>query len=151
GPPGGAHYRISIRIEPHGAAGAYLDGHIRAGDVLDVSEPRGGFTLLPGDRPVALVSAGIGATPVLAMLHALAASASPREVWWLHGARNGRADAFAEEVRRLLGSLAHARSHVRYSQPDAGDRPGQAYDAVGHLDAAVLEDLRVPRDADIYL
>ena len=111
----------------------YLSSHVRAGDILDVSEPRGSFTLQPGDGPVVLLSAGIGATPVLAMLHALAASASPREVWWLHGARNGKSHSFAAEVRQLLGQLARGRRHIWYSQPDPDDREGQDYDATGRL------------------
>ena len=131
GPLSDEHYRVSVKVEPHGAAGSYLNGSVRAGDVLDVSEPRGSFTLQSGDGPVVLLSAGIGATPVLAMLHALAASASPREVWWLHGARNGKSHAFATEVRQLLGTLARGRSRIWYSRPDADDRVGQDYDATG--------------------
>ena len=76
GPLSDEHYRVSVKVEPHGAAGRYLQSSVRAGDVLDVSEPRGSFTLQSRDGPVVLLSAGIGATPVLAMLHALAASAS---------------------------------------------------------------------------
>jgi MOSC domain-containing protein YiiM/ferredoxin-NADP reductase len=151
GPLSDASYRISVKIEPDGVAGPYLDRSIRSGDLLDVSEPRGAFTLLPGAGPVVLLSAGIGATPVLAMLHALAASASPREVWWLHGARNGKAHAFAGEARQLLGQLAHGRSHVWYSRPDADDRMGQGYDAVGRVEASALQGLQVPRDGDFYL
>ena len=133
GPLSDEHYRVSVKVEPNGAAGSYLNSSVRAGDVLDVSEPRGSFTLQPGDGPVVLLSAGIGATPVLAMLHALAASASPREVWWLHGARNGKSHSFATEVRQLLGMLARGRSHIWYSRPDADDRQGQDYDATGRL------------------
>ena len=94
GPPSDKHYRVSVKVEPNGVAGHYLRDHVRTGDVLDVSEPRGSFTLQPGDGPVVLLSAGIGATPVLAMLHALAAARSPREVWWLHGARNRQVPFF---------------------------------------------------------
>ena len=90
GLPSDEHYRVSVKVEPNGAAGGYLSSSVRTGDVLDVSEPRGSFILQPGDGPVLLLSAGIGATPVLAMLHALAASATPRAVWWLHGARDGK-------------------------------------------------------------
>jgi ferredoxin-NADP reductase len=85
--------------------------------VVDASAARGAFTLRPGDTPVVLLSAGIGATPVLAMLHALAAEASPREVWWIHGARDRREHAFAAETRTLLKALARGHSHVRYSSP----------------------------------
>ena len=133
GPLSDEQYRVSVKVEPNGAAGSYLNGSVRAGDVLDVSEPRGSFTLQSGDGPVVLLSAGIGATPVLAMLHALAASASPREIWWLHGARNGKSHSFAAEVRQLLGTLARGRSQIWYSRPDAEDRVGRDYDATGRL------------------
>src|SRR5262249_30213442 len=88
-------YRISVKIEPHGAAGTYIGEHVRVGDELDVSAPRGSFILQSGERPVVLLSAGIGATPVLAMLHDLAATRSTRAVWWLHGARDGQHHPFA--------------------------------------------------------
>ena len=65
------HYRISVKIEPNGAAGTYIRGHVRVGDALDISAPRGSFILQSDERPVVLVSAGIGATPVLSMLYAL--------------------------------------------------------------------------------
>jgi ferredoxin-NADP reductase len=81
GAPSEDRYRISVKREPHGAAGAYIDTRVQAGDILDVSAPRGSFTLRQGDRAVVLVSAGIGATPVLAMLHALAAAQTRREIW----------------------------------------------------------------------
>jgi ferredoxin-NADP reductase len=138
-------------VEPDGAAGSYLDRNVRVGDVLDVSEPRGTFTLRPGDAPVVLLSAGIGATPVLAMLHALAASATPREIWWLHGTRSGKSHSFAAEVRQLLGMLARGRSHVWYSRPDEEDRAGRDYDATGRLEVKDLDRLGVPRDGDFYL
>src|SRR5262249_9003863 len=76
GPPSTERYRISVKIEPNGVAGTYLRAQVRVGDALDVSSPRGSFILESGERPVVLLSAGIGATPVLAMLHALAAANS---------------------------------------------------------------------------
>jgi len=78
GPVSRECYRISVKIEPNGAAGTYIREHVRVGDALDVSAPRGSFILQSGERPVVLLSAGIGATPVLAMLHALAATRSTR-------------------------------------------------------------------------
>ena len=87
-----------------------------------------------------LLSAGIGATPVLAMLHALAAASSPREVWWLHGARDGGEHPFAEEVRALLEALPGGHSHIRYSAPGPADRPGVDFDAAGRLSVHVLTD-----------
>ena len=89
GEPSAEHWRLSIKREPNGAAGTYVEDVLKVGDVIDSSAPRGAFTLGQGEGPVVLLSAGIGLTPVLAMLHALAAGGSRRDVWWIHGARNG--------------------------------------------------------------
>ena len=151
GPLSGTQYRISVKLEPNGAAGSYLEHGVRPGDLLEVSEPRGTFVLQAGPGSVVLLSAGIGATPVLAMLHALAASASPREVWWLHGARDGQSHPFAGEARQLLGTLPRGRSHVWFSRPATGDVQGRDYDAPGRLQIDALDALGVPRDADFYL
>ena len=144
-------YRVSVKIEPNGAAGTYLHEHVRVGDALDVSAPRGSFILQSGDRPIVLLSAGIGATPVLAMLHALAATRSTRPVWWLHSARDGQHHPFAAEVRRLMLALPHGHSYVCYSRPDSGDTMAEDFDATGHLSRSVFEALGVPRDADVYI
>jgi ferredoxin-NADP reductase/MOSC domain-containing protein YiiM len=151
GPVSTQRYRISVKVEPHGAAGTYLRQHVGVGDTLDVSSPRGSFILQPGERPLVLLSAGIGATPVLAMLHALAAARSPRQVWWLHAARDGRHHPFAAEVRRLMSALAHGHSHVCYSRPGSRDKIGEDFNAIGHLSRLALEKIDVPQEADVYL
>jgi ferredoxin-NADP reductase/MOSC domain-containing protein YiiM len=151
GAPGANAYRISVKHEVNGLASSFLHGSVAAGDVLDVSAPRGSFTLRSGDGPVVLLSAGIGATPVLAMLYALAAIRSPREVWWVYGARRRQDHPFAEESRRLLQALAHGRSYIAYSQPGPEDRLGQDYDSRGHIDTPLCDRIGVPRDADFYL
>jgi ferredoxin-NADP reductase/MOSC domain-containing protein YiiM/ferredoxin len=151
GPPAAGSYRIGVKREPQGAASGYLHTTLGVGDRLDIAAPRGTFILGQGDAPVLLISAGIGATPVLAMLHALAAGDSRREIWWLHGARSSRDDAFAAEARRLLASLANVHTLVCYSRPGAGDRQGRDYDRPGRLSAALLADLDPPRDAEAYL
>ncbi len=149
--PDAGYYRIAIKEEPHGIASTYLSRRVRAGDVLDVSAPRGAFILQPGELPVVLLSAGVGVTPVMAMLHALAARSSPRPVWWIYGARNRLDHPFAREARDMLAKLPHARSYVQYSRPDAADRLGVDFDAAGRLTATVLEKLDVPRESDFYL
>src|SRR5262247_2634586 len=151
GPPSGVQYRVSVKVEPNGVAGNYLNTKVRTGDLLDASEPRGSFILQPGDGPVVLLSAGIGATPVLAMLHALAASAALRTVWWLHGARDGKSHSFGAEVRQLLRMLARGRSQIWYSRPASDDRDGREYDATGRLGIKILDPLGVPRDGDFYI
>jgi MOSC domain-containing protein YiiM/ferredoxin-NADP reductase len=144
-------YRISVKIEPNGVAGNYLRDHVHVGDILDVSSPRGSFILQSGDRPVVLLSAGIGATPVLAMLHALAADGSTRQILWLHAAHDRQHHPFAAEARRLIGALTRGRSYICYSQPDPHDRLGEDFDAAGHLSRAVLDKASIPPDGDVYL
>src|SRR5215469_5959121 len=151
GPPSTARYRISVKIEPHGIAGTYLREHLRVHDTLDVSSPRGSFILQDTEGPVVLVSAGIGVTPVLAMLHALSTSHSPRQVLWLHAALDGEHHPFAAEARRLLQGLNAARSYVCYSQPEVRDTLGKDYNASGRLAEPVLAQLSLPREADVYL
>ncbi|UWM79236.1 MOSC and FAD-binding oxidoreductase domain-containing protein (plasmid) [Rhizobium sp. WSM4643] len=151
GEPSVTHYRVSVKREVHGAASGYIDDELQVGDIVQASAARGSFILRPGDTPVVLLSAGIGVTPVLAMLHVLAAEASPREVWWLYGTRNGREHPFAEEARGLLKRLPHHHSHICYSSPDPKDRPDIDFDARGHLDAQALKLLNLPRDCDVYV
>ena len=98
-----------------------------------------------------LISAGIGATPVLAMLQALAEEHSDREIWWLHGARNRREHSFAAEARGLLASLPNVHSHVYYSRPDPDDLEGRDFDSAGRLTGSLLAELDPPRDAQAYL
>jgi ferredoxin-NADP reductase/MOSC domain-containing protein YiiM len=152
GPPGAGTYRVSVKRST-GVGSRYFHDFVRVGDLLQVSAPRGSFTLASGNHPVVLLSAGIGATPVLAMLHSLAATGAnaTREVWWCYGARNGAEHPFAAEARALLNSLPRSHACVAYSKPEDGDRQGQDYDASGHLNLSLLQRLRVPKEADFYL
>jgi ferredoxin-NADP reductase/MOSC domain-containing protein YiiM len=151
GPPDAGAYRISVKREPHGAGSQFIHTRVRPGDQIDVAAPRGTFVLQPGDRAVLLISAGVGATPVLAMLHALAAGRSGRDVWWLHGARSRSEEPFAAESRSLLAGLARGHRHVCYSRPAPGDVQGHDYQTAGRLSASVLAGLGMPRDADAYI
>jgi ferredoxin-NADP reductase/MOSC domain-containing protein YiiM/ferredoxin len=152
GPPAVGTYRISVK-RTEGIGSRYLIDSTRVADTLEVSAPRGTFTLAAGILPIVLLSAGIGVTPVLAMLHALASdpASSQREVWWLHGARNGSEHPFAAEARDLLRGLPRSRSFVAYSRPGPGDRVGADYDMAGRLGLASLQRLGVPRLAEFYL
>jgi ferredoxin-NADP reductase len=116
-----------------------------------VEGPHGTFILQSGERPVVLLSAGIGATPVLAMLHALAAVGSTRQILWLHGARDRQHHPFAGEVRRLMLALRHGRSYVCYSRPGSGEKMGEDFDVAGRLSRSIFEEVGVSRDADVYL
>jgi ferredoxin-NADP reductase/MOSC domain-containing protein YiiM len=151
GPVSTDRYRISVKIEPNGVGGCYLRDQVRAGDFLEVSSPRGSFILRSGEGPVVLLSAGIGATPVLAMLYAMSSAYSTRPVLWLHAARDGKHFPFAAEVRRLVSDLAHARGVVCFSRPEAADRLGTDFDAAGYLSRAMFDKAGLAPDADVYL
>jgi ferredoxin-NADP reductase/MOSC domain-containing protein YiiM len=145
------HLRISVKSELNGIGSSFLCGRTREGDVLEVSAPRGSFTLRGGHEPVVLLSAGVGATPVMSMLHALAAEKSEREIWWIYGARNGVEHPFADESRALLKQLARGRGYILYSRPGATDKIGADFDAPGHIDTALLEKIGVSPGSDFYL
>ena len=145
------HFRISVKRELNGIGSSFLCSRAREGDLLDVSAPRGSFTLRPSQSPVVLLSAGVGATPVMSMLHSLVAERSPREIWWIHGARNRADHPFAEESRSLLKQLSRGRGYVVYSRPTATDRAGTDFDAPGHIDTALLERIGVSEGSDFYL
>jgi ferredoxin-NADP reductase/MOSC domain-containing protein YiiM/ferredoxin len=149
--PAADHFRISVKSELNGIGSSFLCNRVREGDVLGVSAPRGSFTLRAGQSPVVLLSAGVGATPVMAMLHTLAAERSQREIWWIYGARNRVAHPFAEESRSLLKQLSRGRGYIVYSRPAAIDQVGADFDAPGHIDAALLERIGVSESSDFYL
>jgi ferredoxin-NADP reductase/MOSC domain-containing protein YiiM/ferredoxin len=151
GPADAGYYRIAVKQEPHGAASGYLHSKLSVGDQLEIGAPRGTFILDEAEAPVLLISAGIGATPVLAMLNTLAEEHSGREIWWLHGARSRRDQSFGAEVRDLLGSLAKVHAHVWYSRPEPDDVKGRDFDSVGRLTSSELAELDPPRDAEAYL
>src|SRR5580704_9866128 len=149
--PAADHFRISVKNELNGIGSSFLCNRAREGDVLDVSAPRGSFTLRPGQNPVVLLSAGVGATPVMSMLHALVAKKSQQEIWWIYGARNRVEHPFAEESSSLLKQLSRGKGYVVYSKPSAIDQVGTDFDAPGRIDTALLEKIGVPKGSDFYL
>jgi ferredoxin-NADP reductase/MOSC domain-containing protein YiiM/ferredoxin len=151
GPPDAGYYRVAVKRERGGRASGYLHNRLVLGDQLDVAAPRGTFILDESDDPVLLISAGIGATPVLAMLNALAEQHSAREIWWLHGARSGREYSFAGETRALLAGCPDTHVCVCYSQPSADEVEGRDFDRAGRLTPSLLLELEPPRNAKAYV
>ncbi|MGV9563190.1 MOSC domain-containing protein [Streptomyces sp. NPDC003480] len=143
-------YRISVKREPHGKVSGWIHTSLRPGDLVDVAGPRGTFVLGEGTRPVVLISAGIGATPVLAMLHQLAAVRDTRLVWWIHTAHDRAHHAFADEARGLLAQLPHAHEHIYYTA-EAAPGPDEPRITRGRPNAASLAAEGIPPDADAYL
>jgi ferredoxin-NADP reductase/MOSC domain-containing protein YiiM/ferredoxin len=147
-------YRISVKRDGRGLASRWLHEHLTVGTTLEVAAPRGDFTLdgsgSSGSDPIVLVSAGIGVTPVLAMLHDLAAHRSTRPVWWLHSTRDAGQRVFAAEIAELLTRLPNAR--VRYFSTAASAVAPAAPDTVaGRMSGRALTDLGIPASASVYL
>ncbi len=145
------YYRLSIKREPAprdrphlppGLASNYLHDRVEPGTRLKAAAPRGKFVLDPqSERPVALLSAGVGLTPMISMLNAIVESGSGRPTWFIHGARNGREQAFGAHLRRVAEERRNVRVHVRYSRRDPQDVEGRDYDSEGRVDAALVRRL----------
>ncbi len=149
--PGSPDYRISVKREQYGLVSGYIHRDLKVGASIEIAAARGQFILDSADTPVVLISAGIGATPVLAMLHALVQTGPAREVWWLHGARHSRELPFGAEVASLLARLPHAHRVICFSAPLEGDEPGRDFDVAGRLTAAVLREQQLPSGAHSYI
>jgi MOSC domain-containing protein YiiM/ferredoxin-NADP reductase/ferredoxin len=145
-------YRISVK-RGTGDGSRYLHDEVGEGDTIGISAARGTFCLVDDAKPVVLWGAGIGITPLLSMLHELAArgEASTRPIYWIYGTRDGADNPFADEVQHLLARVPGACHLLGFSKPDALDRATGSYDVEGHLTAAHLTALHIPSDARIYL
>ena len=148
---GSGHYRISVKREAFGVASRYLHDEVGVGEFVNAHLPAGDFTLSKSRRPVVLISAGIGLTPLVSMLHQLSANPTANPVWFLHGARDGGHHALADEVRTLVATNKLSQLHVAYTRPRAQDLLGSHYHSTGRLDAQLIEQLLPDLDADYYV
>jgi ferredoxin-NADP reductase/MOSC domain-containing protein YiiM len=147
--PSDTEYRISVKRETHGLVSPYLHTRLHPGSAVDAAAPRGDFVLRDETNPVLLLSAGIGVTPVLAMLHTLAAARSKRDIWWLHTVRSPAEHAFAAEAHHLLDDLDQTHEHIYYTAQNA--TADLATVTHGRLDRAALAALDLPSTATAYL
>ncbi|PKH21854.1 NO-inducible flavohemoprotein [Enterobacterales bacterium CwR94] len=146
----GRDYRIAVKREDQGSVSGWLHTQATVGSELHVTAPAGDFFLdVPAQAPVALISAGVGQTPMLAMLATLSAQQHAGQVHWLHAAENGDVHAFRDEVQSLSTGLAKFSATVWYNQPTDADA-GQ-YDVAGLMTLAPLEGQLVHPDAHYYL
>ena len=159
--PSANHYRLTIKREAAppdrpdaypSVASNFFHDQVDVGSTVLAQSPRGRFLLDPSrERPVVLLSGGIGVTPLISMLPAIVDSGSRCETWFIHGARNGREHALGELVRQLAEPHDHVHTHVRYSKPTSEDTAGQDYDDEGHVDLELLKHLLPDQKYDFYL
>ncbi|WP_421981571.1 pyridoxamine 5'-phosphate oxidase family protein [Roseibium sp.] len=143
-------YRLSVKREDQGLVSRHLHEHLQVGAVIKARQPSGDFVIPCDDCPLVLVSAGVGLTPMLSMLHASALQQN-RPVWYVHGTRNGRDHALRAEVDRLIAANDHLRQKTYYSQPDDTDLPGRDYDGKGRVTAERLLTLNAGPEARYML
>ena len=149
--PSSDHYRISVKRESLGLVSRYLHDHVEVGAIVEARAPAGDFLLGCTNCPVALISAGVGLTPMLSMLHRLVASGTARPIWWLHGARDGARHALADEVVALAAHHPKLKTCVAYSRPAPGDRLGVHFDVQGRVTPELVAEFVEESDAHYYM
>jgi ferredoxin-NADP reductase len=143
--------RITVKREPKGLVSGYLHDSVEPGAIIDSRRPAGDFMMTCNICPLVLVSAGVGVTPMISILHAVASEDGDRPVWFVHGARDGTHHPLADEARELAENHASINLHVAYSRPRTEDLPGVHFDSEGRVTAALLSDLVQDVDAHYFL
>ena len=149
--PGDGTYRISVKRESCGVASRHLHDGIEIGAFVDAHRPAGEFVLAKGDRPIVLISAGVGVTPMVSILHSLTHDPLARPVWFIHGGRDGQHHPLSDEVRMLVAGHGHVHAHVAYSRPRPEDVPGIDFDSTGRIDSELIASLVPDLNAEFYL
>ncbi|MEM8796189.1 MAG: pyridoxamine 5'-phosphate oxidase family protein [Pseudomonadota bacterium] len=149
--PFGETYRLSIKREARGLASQFMHDTVGVADRIQARRPSGEFVVPCSNCPLVLVSAGVGLTPMLSMLHAASYEVGKRPVWFVHGARNGTQHALKAEVADLVNRRPNFSAHILYSRPDEADRPGVDYHATGRVTAQTLLDLNAGPEARYML
>ena len=142
------HYRITVKRDPRGRVSRWLHDAVEVGDVLRARTPRGDFTIGCARRPIVLVSAGVGITPMVSLLRGLLACPDPPPIWFVHGARNRRLHPLAEEVARIESTAPEVQTLTFYSAPEAHDLDRGCS---GRIDAERLLAIGAGPDADYYI
>ncbi|MFD1331210.1 NO-inducible flavohemoprotein [Methylopila musalis] len=149
--PNGRDYRISVKREPHGVVSGWLHDEAQVGTVLKVGAPAGEFFLDGApQRPVVLLSGGVGLTPMVSILAALAESGAQVPVHYVHAALDGGAHALGDEVRALVSGRPNFAAKTFYETPRAVDGDGR-YDVAGRVTVDWLLANTPAREADIYV
>ncbi|WP_145523989.1 NO-inducible flavohemoprotein [Virgibacillus sp. SK37] len=155
--PGKDYYRISVKREdsvngqPEGIVSNYLHNNIQVGDTLQFSVPAGDFIISPSNKPIVLLSGGIGVTPLLSMLNTTVEKEPNRDITFIHATQNIKVHAFREHLSKLAKNNHHVHSYVVYDSPTEEDKQEKRYDKEGHVDLDWLKKVLPSNDVDFYL
>jgi len=144
-------YRISVKREKNGLMSRYLHDKVEPGAIIESGRPTGDFMMTCNTCPLVLVSAGVGVTPMMSILHAVAAENNNRPVWFVHGARDGNHHPFANEVAELAANFVNINVHVAYSRPGAKDELNIHYNSANRITGSLLADLVQDEGAHYFL
>ncbi len=149
--PSDDRYRITVKREPKGLVSRHLHDNVEPDAIIESRRPAGDFMMTCNICPLVLVSAGVGVTPMMSILHAVAEESSDRPVWFVHGARDGQHHPLANEVRGLIADRPNIDVHIAYSRSRPEDEIGKDYDSEGRVDGALLASLVQNVDAHYFL
>ena len=150
--PSDDFFRISVKRE--GLVSSHLHEQVRVGDLLEARAPQGHFTVAPNERrPLVLLAAGVGITPLLSMLREVVyqglRTRRIRPTWFFQSSRTLADQVFRPELDRLLDGAGDAVRVLRLvSQPEAGALEGEDFDLIGRIDTALLKTLLDVEDYD---
>ena len=150
--PNGKGYRIAVKREDGGQVSSWLHNHASVGDEVYLAAPAGDFFMaVEAHTPVTLISAGVGQTPMLAMLDTLSQSQHGAQVNWFHAAENGDVHAFADEVKVHTARLPRFYAHTWYRQPSGADRTAGRFNSEGLMDLSQHEGVLSAPQMQFYL
>lgn len=161
GPTHPDYYRVTIKkaLPPAevpdakpGRVSCYFCNSVKVGDILDVKAPNGHFFLdLADEKPVVLISGGVGVTPMISMLNAIIASGQKREVWFFFGARNGADHIFKESMAEVAAKYDFVHMQVCYSRPGPNDVKGKDYQHEGRVSVDLMKELLPSNNYDYFI
>ena len=158
--PGKDWYRISVKREdgpeassPKGYVSNLLHSSIEVGSTLEIAPPCGEFFLDVTERhtrPLVLLAAGVGITPILSILQAAISAMPKREIIYIHGSLNEAVQAFRKDVEELAEKHPNLKIHFRYSEPAKDGVVRAGVSSTGLIDAGFIESMLPGKDADYY-
>ncbi len=145
--PGEEFYRISIKREEHGLVSRYMHDNIQIGDTVEISDPLGKFILKDSNKPLVLLSGGIGVTPMMSMLYK--AVEEKRDVIFVQAVLNSTAHTFKDEIKNIKKEHQNVKTAIFYQNPLESDEKGKDYDFEGVVTKEWIEE-NLPKDGDFY-
>lgn len=155
--PEKSYYRISVKkeegnsVKPDGKVSSYLHNNLNEGDRIEISAPAGEFFLENLDKPVVLLSGGVGITPMHSMLRHLDATGVNHETIFVHAAINGNVQAFTDEVQEIAKNNPFVKPYFCYENPTEKDKTEKVYSKEGYITSEWLKTIVQDKESMVYM